>query len=157
MDRAELSDADVGYVNLIAVSRAYRRSGIAAALLSSVESWLEDSGATKIIVGPYSPRYFSPGIDVRYAEAHALFESAGYLPMLRPLAMKVLREDLHCPTWLGSKTPDPEIELTRWRPELTKALLDFAAEHFAPDWARFVRDAVDDIAQGDDPSRLMVA
>jgi GNAT superfamily N-acetyltransferase len=158
IDAGFLTDPDIGYISLLAVDESRRRQGIASRLLDQACSWLKSVEAKKIIVGPYSPGYFAPGVDKSYLPAQAFFAANQFASSGEPLAMKVEAPEFLVPDWLDQIDFDGQsIEIAPWRPELTTALLEFARVQFAPDWARFVRDAVDDIAGGGDPNRLIVA
>jgi GNAT superfamily N-acetyltransferase len=158
VDGLEILDADTGYVSLLAVSPEHEGRGIGSALLSQVEEWLKSTGVDRIIVGPYSPNYFAPGVSVEYSRGHKFFESHGYLAAGRPISMKAQLMAFAPPAWLDEVDLDANgITVSQWTPPATAALLEFAAERFAPDWARFVREAVEDIVRGADPRRLMAA
>ena len=43
-------EGDVGYLSLIAVDPAYRRQGIAAALLADGEAWCRERGLTRLLL-----------------------------------------------------------------------------------------------------------
>lgn len=148
-------DSDTGYIVLLAVDEAFRRQLVGTSLLTIAEDYLRSCRASRILVGPYSPFYFAPGVGCEYEDGLAFFPAQGYVEAGRPLAMKTSLDPLTWPDWIDKE--GFSIEVYKWHPEITLPLLAFARDEFGPDWARFVSDAVRDVARGDSPRRLLTA
>ena len=67
-----------GYIKAFVVDPARRRRGIGRLLFSSVEGELGKRGVSAISVGHSPPRYFLPGVDLRYSDAVMFLLSLGY-------------------------------------------------------------------------------
>jgi ribosomal protein S18 acetylase RimI-like enzyme len=68
-----------GWINVLFVDPAFRRSGWGTRLLLGAEQKLAALGAKQITFGAYSPNYFFPGVDCgNFPEAKAFFEKHGY-------------------------------------------------------------------------------
>jgi ribosomal protein S18 acetylase RimI-like enzyme len=152
---------DRGYITLFAVAPQVQRRGIGSQLLAHAENYLRSQGRKLCMISPYSPGYFTPGIDVKaYAPAISFFKKHGYLQINRPIAMQIDLWNLAVPLWVQEKRADLEsqgIKIEHYCSELTLSLLRFAAEEFKGDWVRFARDGMRNIQLGDSPRRLMIA
>lgn len=71
-------NADIGYVRLMVVDRAYRRQGVASQLLAELETRLAARGARTIQVFDCPHNYYSPGVDFRYTEAYCFLQKQKY-------------------------------------------------------------------------------
>lgn len=68
-----------GYVKVLAVDPAQRRSGRGGALLAAAESWCRDQGATEVHLAGVAPVYLWPGVDVvTMVPMLCLAERSGY-------------------------------------------------------------------------------
>lgn len=139
-------DFERGYVTLLAVLPGHRRRGLGESLLTSAEQHLARSGCRSVLISPYAPGYFTPGVDVETgAEALCFLGHRGYREIARPLAMAAdLREAVR-PAWLNEREaefPSEGIRIEEWRFELSLPLLDFLRREFPGDWVRLVREAM---------------
>ena len=95
------------------------------------------------MISPYSPGYFTCGVDVKaYALAISFFAKHGYQEVYRPIAMEIDLWDFDTPQWVRDKQATLEaqgVKVECYRSELTLPLLDFAAAEFKGDWVRFRR------------------
>src|SRR4051812_12806282 len=57
-------DGERGYVTLIGVLPEFQRQGIGSVLLMRAETYLRAQGRSTVMVSPYAPGYFIPGVDV---------------------------------------------------------------------------------------------
>ena len=155
------TDAERGYVTLMGVLPRYQRQGVGAALLDHAEKYLRAHGRNLLMIAPYSPGYFTCGVDVRaYEGGLNFFRKHGFAEVYRPIAMEVALWDWSYPEWLGEKRRKLEsagVTIERYRPELTIPVLEFTAREFAGEWVRVYRDAMHRIMQGDAPARVVVA
>jgi len=150
------SDADRGYVTLIAVAPDAQRQGVGAALLQHAENYLKSQGRSIVMASSYAPGYFIPGVDVNaYAGGLAFLKKHGYAEVYRPLAMEASLWNFSWPAWVREKAS--AFELKSFEPALTLPLLDFVRREFPGDWVRVVRETAARILGGDSPSRLIAA
>src|SRR5688572_12010150 len=59
------SDADRGYVTLIAVRPEEQRRGVGSAMLVAAEAYLASQNRSLVMVSSYAPGYFIPGVEDR--------------------------------------------------------------------------------------------
>lgn len=154
-------DFDRAWITLLAVDQDYRRSGIAAQLVSGLEQWCLEQGCKSVWISPYAPNYFTPGVDkAAYPAAVAFFESRGYEEILRPLAMHADLTDLETPEWVVQKAADVAgvIGFERFRPELILPLNEWMRSEFPGDWQRYARESMTRITLGEfAPDNVWVA
>lgn len=155
-----IPDRERGYITLFAVHPDQRGKGVGGTLLEEAEVFFITQNRREIWVSPYSPGYFTPGVDVAaYAEGLAFLKKRGFEEVTRPVSMETTTE-VAAPAWVVEKEQRAAAEGVRfeaWRPELTLPLLAFAGKEFSPDWTRYVREAVEGILRGDPSERLWVA
>jgi ribosomal protein S18 acetylase RimI-like enzyme len=154
-------DEDRGYVTLIGVQPALQRQGIGSQLLAAAEAYLRLQGRAVVVVSPYAPGYFIPGVDVAaYPAALSFFSRHGYQELSRALSMEVPLWDLKRPDWVVQRErqlQEQGVRCESYRPELTLPLLEFARREFGGDWVRVVRETMGRIMAGEPPQRLIVA
>lgn len=154
-------DWDRGYIILIAVHPSLQRQGIGSQLLQHMENYLRSRDRREILISPYAPNYFIPGVDVNaYAGALRFFLKHGYREVYRPLAMDCNLLALRVPEWVQQREQQLKHEgvmIEHYRPQLIPALFRFLQAEFAGDWQRFARDAIARIEQGDTPQRLWIS
>jgi mycothiol synthase len=72
------------------VRAGWRRKGVGAALMRSLEARWRAAGVTRVQYGPYVPGYVTPGVDVNaYPDAVRFLDAIGARELYRPLSMKV--------------------------------------------------------------------
>ena len=150
------SDADRGYVTLIAVAPDAQRQGVGTQLLAYAERYLRSQGRSLAMIAPYAPGYFIPGVDVNaYGGALQFLKKHGYAEVYRPLAMETSLWNLEPPQWVREKSR--AFDLRPFEPALAVPLLEFVRAEFPGDWVRVVRETAGRILAGDPPERLIAA
>jgi ribosomal protein S18 acetylase RimI-like enzyme len=154
-------DADRGYLTLIAVRPERQRQGVGSRLLAAAEAYLQEHQRRLVLVSPYAPGYFLPGVDVAaYAGALHFFLRHGFAELYRPLAMETSLWDRAVPEWVAERARRLDaagVCREAYRPELTLPLLDFVRREFPGDWVRVVRETMARILEGEPAERLIVA
>ncbi|MCS6950619.1 MAG: GNAT family N-acetyltransferase [bacterium] len=154
-------DGDRGYITLLAVHPHWQRRGIGSQLLQRVESYLRSRDRKVVLVSPYAPNYFTPGVDVSaYPDGLRFFLQRGYQEVYRPIAMDCNLLNLSTPEWVQQREQQLQQEgvtVEPYRPHLILPLFRFLREEFPGDWQRFVREAIARIEQGDSPERVWIA
>jgi hypothetical protein len=86
----------------------HRRQGIGRQLLDAALARLASMGRKRVLISPYTPNYFIPGVDVdAYPEAMAFLQATGWQTTSRPISM---RAEL-----TGFRIPDDILELEERR------------------------------------------
>ena len=79
---------DDGFITVFGVHPDFRRRGIGSALLENSIQWFKDRGRKNILIAPYTPNYFVPGIDKEaYADGVRLFRKFGFVEYTEAIAM----------------------------------------------------------------------
>ncbi|GIV16747.1 MAG: hypothetical protein KatS3mg022_2182 [Armatimonadota bacterium] len=154
-------DWDRGYITLLAVHPDWQRGGIGSQLLQRMEDYLRSRERKQVLVSPYAPNYFTPGVDVNaYAGGLRFFLKHGYQEVYRPISMDCNLLNLRVPEWVQQREEalaQEGLVVEHYRPQLITALFRFLRAEFPGDWQRFAREAISRIEQGDTPSRLWIA
>jgi mycothiol synthase len=150
-------DDDRGYITLIGVCPEHQRRGIGGRLLAAAEDYLRGQGRRSVLVSPYAPGYFIPGVDVdAYAGALPFFRKHGYREVYRPLAMEAPLWDLTRSGWLEHRETGQDVRVEAYRDEDTLPLLEFVRREFPGDWVRVVREVMTRITAGECPRRRLL-
>lgn len=141
------------YLSFIVVSRDRRRDGLGGALLSCVEAWCRDHGATSIRVGS-DYRHFFPGLPIDdSAESKAtrtFFEKRGYVSgnIERDLEADLRDIDLGPSAEVAFSAPGYRFSLCG--DELRPAAFSFLSKAFPGRWHREIVEAFDSGMGGSD-------
>ncbi|HEU0165131.1 MAG TPA: GNAT family N-acetyltransferase, partial [Thermomicrobiales bacterium] len=157
-------DPTTGWITAFGVDPDFQRQGIGRALLHGVLNQLRELGRAKIMLGPYVPNYFTPGVDVNaYAPAIGFFEKHGFRVTMRPLSMRAILTGFTVPPALApayQKLEQYGIDIRPARPDDITPVLQFVRDHFSWDWHREATGVFQDLFAGlGDPRQvgLMVA
>ncbi len=145
-------DSSRSWVTLFAVHPVLRRRGIATALFDRLEETLRALGKESVLVGPYVPNWWVPGVDEKeYPEAVGFLTRRGYTVLARPLSMDSDLVAYRRPDWVREK----EESLTRggvrfeeFHPGIVPALFEFLKREFPGDWQRHLRETCRRILEG---------
>lgn len=149
-----ISDPERGYLWLFGVVPEARKRGVGTELLRRAEAFVRSHERSAVLVSPYSPGYFAPGVDVSaYATGLEFLKARGYGEVYRPLAMETSLWNLVSPEWIAGV----EVTLCRDGSQMLDRLLTFARGEFGPDWARYVRESLLRQLDGDRRTGLSVA
>jgi GNAT superfamily N-acetyltransferase len=122
------------WLKLIAVAASHRRRGIASAMVGGLAALYADK---KLRVGDHPGNYLSPGVDERYAEAHAFFAARRFSKVSM---VENVRAPLDRPLqW----TNVPGYEIRRVDAPERERVLAFVSSAFHPIWAFEVARALD--------------
>jgi mycothiol synthase len=146
-------DRDRGWITLFAVSKTHRRRGVGRALLAAGVDYLRSRECRAVLVSPYAPNYWTPGVDVAaYPDAIAFLEASGFISVYRPISMKSsLEGDWHVPGWAREREERLIAEgfrMQAFTPEQIPGLAVFLRSEFPGDWQRYVRETMTDIVLG---------
>src|SRR5665647_676339 len=135
-----------GWISFFFVAPRARRNGVGRALLTSAMDWLAGHGATTVYFSSYTPNYILPGLDAEaYPEAAALLASLGFERQYQAVAMDRLLVDYTFPESVAARVEALRANgyhLGGADVDDLAELVTLAGDHFNPDWARAIREAV---------------
>jgi len=155
-------DSSQCWITLLAVHPDWQRRGIGGSLLETAEKWFQEEGKKIVLMGPYAPNWWVPGVDVNaYPDTIAFLQKRGFKEVLRPLSMDSNLVSYRRPQWIRDK----ENELTAagvtfldFAPELIPDLFAFLKAEFPGDWQRHVRSTADRILREEyQPRQIQIA
>ena len=156
-------EPDVGWITAFGVRPPHRRQGIGRQLLGAALARLTSMGRKCVLISPYTPNYFIPGVDVdAYPEAMAFLQATGWQTASTPISM---RAEL-----TGFRIPEDILELEERRanedriivrpvqPADLPELMPFIAKRFGWDWFRFAQEYLLELfGPGSDEMAFLVA
>jgi mycothiol synthase len=137
-------EGEIGWITAFGVHPRHRRQGIGRQLFDATLTRLSSLGRQRVLISPYTPNYFIPGVDVdAYPDALAFLQAAGWQVTSRPISM---RAEL-----TGFQIPHEILDLERQRaqegtlvrpvqPADLPELMPFIVKHFGWDWFRFAQE-----------------
>lgn len=160
----EATDRHRGWITLFAVSKDVRRTECATGLFDLAEQQFRNAGITEVWISPYTPNYWTPGVDEdAYPAAIAHLKGRGYAVMSRPIGMEL---DLTVypaeSPWVESREQvlgtDNHLKIAPISPEMSFPLTQFLATEFPGDWRRHLGEAMQSIFSGyRPPGEILVA
>ncbi|HZO91516.1 MAG TPA: GNAT family N-acetyltransferase [Chthonomonadaceae bacterium] len=143
---------DQGWITALGVHPNRQGQGVEAALLDRALPLFRDAGRSEILLSPYTPNYFVPGLD----ETHygpmlkLLTEQFGFEVVSRPISM-----DANIVLFDGTPYVEREAQLRAQGiavrsllPQEVPTLLQFLNAHMPGDWVRHARDLLLDVTKG---------
>jgi ribosomal protein S18 acetylase RimI-like enzyme len=135
-------EPDRGWITAFGVHPEFRRQGIATQLFEQALASLEDR---EILISPYTPNYFIPGVDrSAYPEAVAFLKTSGWEVVSSPISMQADLTGFQFPAEIQeleeSLERDHQIRIHPVTSADLPDLLPFIGRHFGWDWVRFARE-----------------
>ena len=141
----------IGWIKLFFTVKAFRRRGVATALLHEIENGLKSAGVQRLQIMDCNPNYFQPGIDPFYTEAVCFAERNGYKKFADTANLLAdLSQDLDTDSQEGTLLQEG-IEIRRAVEKDRDEVLNFIGQ-FWPPWVQEVETAF-----GNDPISLHLA
>ena len=146
------TDLERGWITLFCVRPDVQRQGVGTSLFAEAETWLRSQGRNSILISPYTPYYWTPGVDENASFGACQFLiNLGYKVISRPLSMRVeFDSDWSIPEWVNEKQKrlsETGNVTTKFEHEHTYSLMEFLHTEFPGDWERHLRETVSDILQ----------
>ncbi|HEY9076294.1 MAG TPA: GNAT family N-acetyltransferase [Anaerolineaceae bacterium] len=138
-------EPDTGWITAFGVSPFHQRHGIGTQLFSAAVSRLGRMGHTKILISPYTPNYFIPGIDTEaYPAAFEFLKKQGWKVTSTPISMRAELTGFQIPaSILDLEHKLQHTDSVRVRPVTSSdlpQLMPFIAQNFGWDWYRFAQE-----------------
>ncbi len=133
-----------GWITAFGVHPAHRRQGIGRALFAEALQRMAVLGRREVLLSPYTPNYFIPGVDVQaYPEALAFLQATGWQVTSEPISMRVETTGFQAPAEVVEREQALAAEGYSVRAATSAdlpELMPFIAKHFGWDWVRFAQD-----------------
>jgi len=118
-----------------------RRQGIGRALFNAALDRLWGLGCREVLVSPYVPHYFIPGVDVEaYPEAVVFLKALGFEVVSEPISMRAELTGFQIAPEIRQREAALRMMGIEVRPVESRdlpMLLSLIREHFGWDWLRF--------------------
>ena len=140
-----------GWITAFGVDPECRNRGIGSALLDRALALFLEAGRHEVLIAPYTPNYFVPGVDVeRYAEGLAFLQKRGFEVVSRPLSMdaNIVRFDYAEWAEREAKLREQGLTVRPMQAHEIPALMALLEGHMPGDWGRHARDLLLDISKG---------
>jgi GNAT superfamily N-acetyltransferase len=146
-------EPEAAWITAFGVAPGARGRGAGGALLDAALARLRELGCRRVTVAAYLPNYFTPGVDVAaYSDGVAFLERRGFRVASRPLSMRATLTGFRTPPAIAAvaaRLADEGVTVRPANPADIVPVLDFAREHFSPDWRREAAGVCQDLFVGD--------
>jgi Acetyltransferases len=140
-----------GWITAFGVHPEWRGKGIGTMLLERAIQLFRNADRTEVLISPYTPNYFVPGVDERnYADGLAFLLKRGFEVVTHAISMDA-NIVLFDPTPYAEREQrlrEQGIEVRNLRPNEVPDLMAFLKAHMPGDWVRHARELLTDIAKG---------
>ena len=138
-------EPELGWITAFGVDPAHRWRGVGRRLFEAALDRLGEMGRQQVLISPYSPNYFIPGVDVdAYPEAMAFLQALGWETVSTPISMRAEYTGFQIPLEIEAlerRLAGEEGVIVRpVRSADLPELLPFIVEHFGWDWFRFAQE-----------------
>ena len=141
-----------GFINAFGVHPDFRSRGIGSALLQNSIEWFAKRNRKRILIAPYTPNYFVPGIDKEaYSSGVRLFEKFGFREYIEAIAMDAPISQFTLTDKILEKEKSLLLEGIEVRPYRRPDLLDYLAfqsEAMPGPWLEDSRRNLIDLTRG---------
>ncbi len=151
-------EEDKGWITMLFVDPDHRRKGIAHELVTRCENFLRKAGVKRILVSPYTPNYFIPGVDIdAYNDAYVLFENLGYSSIEKIYGMERSLLDFYPNDEMNRKCLRLEkqgVYIKKFHPRYIVSLLEFLRRDYPGD---LFRVALEKLKRSSESNEIFIA
>jgi len=137
-------EPETGWITAFGVHPNHRRHGIGRQLFDAALARLASMGRQRVLMSPYTPNYFIPGVDVNaYPDTLAFLQTTGWQIISQPISMRAELTGFQIPTdmlELERQRAQERIVVRPVQPDDLPELMPFIAKHFGWDWFRFAQE-----------------
>jgi len=137
-------ESEVGWITAFGVHPRDRRQGIGRQLFDAALGRLAALGRQRVLISPYTPNYFIPGVDVdAYPDALVFLQATGWQVTSQPISMRAELTGFQIPLdvlELERQRTQEGIVVRPVRPADLPELMPFIAKNFGWDWFRFAQE-----------------
>ncbi|MFA4045077.1 MAG: hypothetical protein HZRFUVUK_001886 [Candidatus Fervidibacterota bacterium] len=131
------------WITAFGVHPLHRRKGIGKALIEHALMKLENAGANEVLISPYTPNYFIPGVDEeRYSDALTLLYRFGFEVISSAVSAEanISTLDLNAFSGYEQRVLNEGIKVRPLQPSEIIKLVQFLELHMPGDWLRYARE-----------------
>lgn len=137
-------EPELAWITAFGVRPAWQRQGVGRQLFDAVLGRLAGQGRQRVLISPYTPNYFTPGVDAdAYPAAMAFLQGSGWQVASTPISMQTDLNGFRIPAeilGLEERLAAHGITVRPVDPADLPALMPFIARHFGWDWFRFAQE-----------------
>lgn len=137
-------EPELGWITAFGVHPDHRRLGIGTRLFQAATDWMNHVGRARILISPYTPNYFIPGVDVNgYPEAIEFLAKLGWKILYKPISMQANISGFQIPATIMEKErrlTQNGITIRPGEPGDIPDLFPFIQQYFGWDWVRFAQE-----------------
>jgi mycothiol synthase len=137
-------EPELSWITAFGVHPDHRRLGIATRLFTAGMKRLQQSGCKKILISPYTPNYFIPGVDINgYPGAMAFLRKLGWETLFQPISMQADINGFQIPSsikMIENRLNQDGIHVQPLEPADLPGLFPFIEQNFSWDWVRFAQE-----------------
>lgn len=156
-------EPELGWITAFGVHPAQRRRGVGRRLFDAALARLGELGRRQVLISPYTPNYFIPGVDPdAYPEAMAYLQATGWEVRSTPISMRAELTGFQVAPAVRERehrlAAEEGIAVRPVQPADLPVLMPTIAEHFGWDWFRFAQEYLLELfGPGSDEVTFLVA
>jgi mycothiol synthase len=138
-------EPETAWITAFGVHPDFRRQGIGQQLLDAALIRLTRLGRKRVLISPYTPNYFIPGVDIAaYADAVAFLQANGWAITSQPISMRTDVTSFQIPLGIleleAKHAREDQIVVRPVQSTDLPELMPFIVQHFGWDWYRFAQE-----------------
>jgi mycothiol synthase len=134
-----------GWITAFGVHPEHRRRGLGRQLFEAATRRMAALGRKTVLISPYTPNYFIPGVDVdAYPAAIHFLRALGWEALSTPISMRAELTGFQIPAEIrelaARRRAEDDITIRPVRSEDLPQLMPFIVKYFGWDWLRFAQE-----------------
>ncbi len=139
-------EPELGWITAFGVQPTWQRRGVGRQLLEAALSRLAGLGRQRVLIAPYTPNYFTPGVDVNaYPAAMVFLQASGWQITSQPISMRAELTGFQISAAvqaLEQRLAGQGVAVRPVQAADLPELMPFIARHFGWDWFRFAQEVL---------------